>query len=280
MEQQFKVIIKPNYKWYNINIREIMAYRDLLFLFVKRDFTTRYKQTILGPLWLVITPVVTTLISTFVFGTIAGIPSDSVPYFLFYMCGSTIWTYFSSCLTVTSSIFTGNAGIFGKVYFPRLIVPFANVLTGMLDFFIKFLIFAAFWICFYLNGAKITLTWALAIVPILVIQMAMLGLGCGIIISSLTTKYRDLTVLVGFGISMWMYISPIIYSTSSLTTQLRKLCMLNPVSPVVELFRYAFLGTGDVSMGFWAISIFITLIVFAIGVVLFNRVEKTFMDTV
>lgn len=276
----FKTVIKSSSKWYEINFKELLHYKDLIFLFVKRNFSTRYKQTILGPAWLIISPLISTVISTFVFGTIAGIPSDGVPYFLFYMCGNTAWSYFSGCMTSTSSTFTANSGIFGKVYFPRLVMPISTVLTGLLDFCISFAMFAVFWVYFKIKGTAIVITWLVALVPILIIQMATLGLGCGIIISSLTTKYRDLTVLVSFGVSLWMYITPIIYSTSTLSPMLRKLCLLNPVAPIIEMFRYAFLGTGDVSFIHWGISLVITAIVLSIGVVLFNKVEKTFMDTV
>lgn len=281
MSQQWKTIIRPRSGWKDINLRELVEYRDLIILFVKRNFATRYKQTILGPAWLIISPLFSTVISTFVFGTIAGIPSDGVPYFLFYMCGNGLaWSYFANCINSTSATFTGNAGIFGKVYFPRLVIPISTVLTGLIDLTINFVMFIGFWVYFYFGGAQIHLTWAVILVPVLVVQIAALGLGCGIIISSLTTKYRDLTVLVGFGMSLWMYITPIIYSTTSLPPQLRAICMFNPMAPVVEVFRYAFLGTGDVDFAYWGISWMVTLIILSFGVVLFSKVEKTFMDTV
>ena len=281
MEGSYKTIIKSKTKWYEINFKELWAYRDLVLLFVKRNFSTRYKQTILGPAWMIISPIVSTLISTFVFGTIASIPSDGVPYFIFYMCGNSLaWSFFSSCLNSTSNTFTGNAGIFGKVYFPRLVAPISSVLTSLIDFTIQLFMFVIFWIIFYVKGACINLTWAIVLVPVLLLQMAMLGLGCGIIISSLTTKYRDLNVLVGFGMSLWMYITPIIYSVSSLSSKLKSLCMLNPMAPIVEIFRYAFLGTGEIAYTYWGISWIVTLILLSIGVILFNKVEKTFMDTV
>ena len=281
MAQKWKTVINPRTGWLNINLKELADYRDLIFLFVKRNFTTRYKQTVLGPAWLIISPLFNTVVSTLVFGTIAGIPSDGVPYFIFYMCGNGIaWSYFANCLNSTSTTFTGNAGIFGKVYFPRLVMPISTVITGLIDMAIHFVMFIGFWLYFYFAGAQIHMTWALALVPLLIVQIAALGLGCGIIISSLTTKYRDLTVLVGFGMSLWMYITPIIYSTSSLSPKLRSLCMLNPMAPVVEIFRYAFLGTGDISFGYWGISGCVTAFILFAGVILFSRVEKTFMDTV
>lgn len=277
----YKTVIKSEHKWYDLDLKSVWAYKDLIFLFVKRNFTTRYKQMILGPVWLIISPLLGTVISTFVFGTIAGIPSDGVPYFLFYMCGNSLaWSYFSSCLTSTSSTFTGNAAIFGKVYFPRLVTPISTVITGLIDFAVHLLMFSIFWIYYFAIGADIHLTWGVVLIPVLLVQIAALGLGCGIIISSLTTKYRDLSVLVGFGMSLWMYITPIIYSTTSLSPKLRAVCMLNPMSPVIEIFRFALLGTGDISGCYWGISVGFTVIVLFVGIILFNKVEKTFMDTV
>lgn len=278
--QQWKTVIKPKTGWRDIDLKEIWQYRDLIYLFVKRNFATRYKQTILGPAWIIISPLFSTIISTFVFGTIAKIPSDGVPYFLFYMCGNVMWSYFSSCLTSTSSTFVSNAGVFGKVYFPRLVSPISTVLTGLLDFGIQLLMFVGFLVYYIIAGASVCPNFAILLLPLLVLQMAALGLGCGIIISSLTTKYRDLTVLVSFGVSLWMYITPIIYSSASLSPKLRAVAMLNPVAPVIEITRYAFLGTGMLPLGYWAISILLTAVVLAIGVVLFSKVEKTFMDTV
>ncbi len=280
MTQNFKTVIRPKTGWRDINLKEIWQYRDLIFLFVKRNFSTRYKQTILGPAWLILSPLISTLISTFVFGTIAEIPSDGVPYFLFYMCGNTAWSYFAYCLNSTSGTFTGNAGVFGKVYFPRLVSPISAVITGLMEMAVQVAMFAAFWIYFKLNGAAISFTWVALLIPALILQMAALGLGCGIIISSLTTKYRDLSVLVGFGVSLWMYITPIIYSTTSLPDNLRAICMINPMTPVVELIRYGCLGTGEISMGYWGLSIAVTAVLLVFGVVLFSKVEKTFMDTV
>ena len=284
MQEQWTTVIKPKTGWRDINLKELWQYRDLIYLFVKRNFATMYKQTILGPLWIIIAPVFSTIISTFIFGTVAKIPSDGVPYFLFYMCGNVAWTYFSSCLTSTSTTFTGNAGIFGKVYFPRLVMPISTVITGLLNLAIQSLIFVAFLIGYGIAGMGVTITWMLALVPALVLQMALLGLGCGIIISSMTTKYRDLNVLVGFGVSAWMYITPIIYSVNSLDAESlwRKVCMINPMAPVVEIMRNAFLGTpvSENLFPFWGLSIGITFVILFIGVVMFSKVEKTFMYTV
>ena len=278
--QQWTTVIKPRTGWRDVNLKELWQYKDLIYLFVKRNFATRYKQTVLGPLWIIISPLISTLISTFVFGTIAEIPSDGVPYFLFYMCGHTAWTYFANCLTSTSSTFVGNAGIFGKVYFPRLVSPISTVITGLLDFGIQLLMFIGFLIYYIVGGASINPNLWILICPLLVVQMAALGLGFGIIISSLTTKYRDLTVLIGFGVSLWMYITPIIYSSTVMSDKLKSVAMLNPMAPIVETFRYAFLGTGELPLFYLSISMIVTIIVLAIGVVLFSKVEKTFMDTV
>lgn len=280
IQYNYKIIIKSKTGWKDINLAELWRYRELMLMFVKRNFTTRYKQTILGPAWLIIVPLINTAISTFVFGTIAGIPSEGVPYFLFYMCGYTAWNYFSNCLIATSSTFTGNAAIFGKVYFPRLVMPVATVCTGFFDYMVQFALFIAFRMYFVACGADVTWTEFVWLVPVMIIQMAALGLGCGVIISSLTTKYRDLNVLVSFGISLWMYVTPVIYAVSSLPEKIKILCMLNPMAPVIEMMRYALLGTGDAPVFFWSISVAITVIVLAIGMILFSRIEKTFIDTV
>ncbi len=273
-------VIRPKTGWRDVNLKELWQYRDLIYLFVKRNFATRYKQTVLGPLWIIIAPLFSTVVSTIVFGNIANIPSDGVPYFIFYMCGNTAWTYFANCLNSTSSTFVGNAGIFGKVYFPRLVSPISTVITGLLDFFIQLVMFIGFLLYFIFTGSDITPNLWILLTPVLVIQMGALGLGCGIIISSLTTKYRDLTVLVGFGVSLWMYITPIIYSTTALSDKVSSIAMLNPMSPVVEIMRYGFLGTGELPLFYWGISLIVTAIILTIGVLLFSRVEKTFMDTV
>lgn len=284
MKRNTSIVIKPKTGWRDIDIKELFQYKDLIRLFVKRNFTVRYKQTVLGPAWLILSPLISTFISTFVFGTIAKIPSDGVPYFIFYMCGNTAWSYMSNCFTSTSSTFTSNSAIFGKVYFPRLVMPVSTVITALFDFAIQFVMFIGFLIYFIFSGAEIHPNLYILLVPVIIAQMAMLGLGLGIIVSSLTTKYRDLTVLVGFGVSLWMYVTPIIYSVSSLTEKLpeglRTLCLLNPMAPVIEIFRFAFLGTGEIPWLYWIISLIVTVIILILGVVLFNRVEKTFMDTV
>lgn len=278
--ENWTTIIKPKTGWFDINLKELIQYKDLIVMFVKRDFKTMYKQTILGPLWIIINPLLTTLMFTVVFGNIANIPTDGMPQIVFYMLGTTVWTYFSSCLTKTSSTFTANAGIFGKVYFPRLVTPISTVISGLINFGVQFLMFLGFMAYFMIKGSPIEPNLWILITPLLLVQLAALALGFGIIISSMTTKYRDLAVLVTFGVQLWMYATPVVYPASQIGGKLKTLMMLNPVSPIVESFRYAFLGSGSIPWNYLSISVVTTLVVLFAGVVLFSRVEKTFMDTV
>ena len=278
--ENWTTIIKPKTGWFDINLKELIQYKDLIVMFVKRDFKTMYKQTILGPLWIIINPLMTTLMFTVVFGNIANIPTDGMPQIVFYMLGTTVWTYFSSCLTKTSSTFTGNAAIFGKVYFPRLVTPISTVISGLINFGVQFLMFLGFMAYFMIKGSPIEPNLWILITPLLLVQLAALALGFGIIISSMTTKYRDLAVLVTFGVQLWMYATPVVYPASQIGGKLKTLMMLNPVSPIVESFRYAFLGSGSIPWNYLGISVVTTLVVLFAGVVLFSRVEKTFMDTV
>ena len=279
-DEIWTTIIKPKTGWFDINLRELVQYKDLIVMFVKRDFKTMYKQTILGPLWIIINPLMTTLMFTVVFGNIANIPTDGMPQIVFYMLGTTVWTYFSSCLTKTSSTFTGNAAIFGKVYFPRLVTPISTVISGLINFGVQFLMFLGFMAYFMIKESPIEPNLWILITPLLLVQLAALALGFGIIISSMTTKYRDLAVLVTFGVQLWMYATPVVYPASQIGGKLKTLMMLNPVSPIVESFRYAFLGSGSIPWNYLGISVVTTLVVLFAGVVLFSRVEKTFMDTV
>ena len=278
--ENWTTIIKPKTGWFDINLKELIQYKDLIVMFVKRDFKTMYKQTILGPLWIIINPLLTTLMFTVVFGNIANISTDGMPQIVFYMLGTTVWTYFSSCLTKTSSTFTGNAAIFGKVYFPRLVTPISTVISGLINFGVQFLMFLGFMAYFMIKGSPIEPNLWILITPLLLVQLAALALGFGIIISSMTTKYRDLAVLVTFGVQLWMYATPVVYPASQIGGKLKTLMMLNPVSPIVESFRYAFLGSGSIPWNYLGISVVTTLVVLFAGVVLFSRVEKTFMDTV
>lgn len=280
-EPQWTAVIRPKTGWFDIDLAELWRYRDLVAMFVKRNFVVFYKQTILGPLWILLNPLITTLIFNVIFGGIARLPTDGVPGFLFYMAGNTLWTLFASCINNTANTFVTNAGVFGKVYFPRLTLPVSQVLTAMLNFCIQLAMFLCFWAYFALRGEVRMTLWALAL-PLLFCEVALLGLAVGIIVSSLTTKYRDLAIAVTFGVQLWMYATPVVYPMSSLaeSPRLALLVRLNPMTAPVELFRLAVLGVGHLTAGQMIYSLAATLILLCIGVVLFSRIEKTFMDTV
>ncbi len=279
-EQSWDLIITPHKKWWDLQLRDVWHYRDLISLFVRRDFVSRFKQTILGPLWFLIQPLMTSLVFTVIFGNIAQLPTDGLPQMLFYMSGTIMWNYFSSCLSGTSTTFTSNAHLFGKVYFPRLVMPISIVISNLITFAIQFAFFLAYFAYFALRGSTVRFTiWALAL-PLLILLMAGLGLGFGIIISSLTTKYRDLQQLVGFGVSLWMYGTPVIYPVSSIPEKWRWVADVNPVTPIIETFRAGFLGAGDASWVRLAYSAVFMVAVILIGILIFNRVERTFIDTV
>lgn len=273
-------------KGLKLNLGEVMKYRDLIFLLVKRTFVSQYKQTVLGPAWAVIQPLLTTVVFTFVFGNVAGLADcGAVPTFLFYMCGNITWGYFSGCLTGTSNTFILNSGVMGKVYFPRLCMPISTVLSQLISFVIQFVMFIVFLVIYlFIPGYSIKINFWALVYPLLVVEMAALGFGVGIIISSLTTKYRDLQFLVGFGVSLWMYGTPVAYSLKLFGegSILWWIARFNPMTPVIELARYGFLGPEAGSVDFPAIivSIVITIVLTLIGVLKFNKVERTFMDTV
>lgn len=273
--------ISSENKWFDLKLREVWQYRDLIWLFTKRSFVVRYKQTILGPAWLFLTPIMTSIIYTFVFGGIAGMSTDGIPQILFYLMGTAIWTFFSSCLTQNASTFTANAGVFGKVYFPRLTTPISNVLSALIQFGIQMILAVAVLI-FYIIKGEVSPNWyALGLVPLVLLQLGVMGMGLGIIISSLTTKYRDLTVLVSFAVQLWMYATPIVYPISQLGDGVFKLILLiNPVTAPVEMFRFALLGQGYIDITFAAVSWAFTILVLLFGIMVFNKVERTFMDTV
>ena len=280
--EKWDLVIGPKRGWLDFNLRDIWIYRDLVFHFVKRDFATFYKQTILGPLWYIIQPLLTTLVFTIIFGKVARIPTDDIPPFIFYLSGTVAWGYFSNCLKETSDTFITNSKIFGKVYFPRLTVPLSVVIINLVKFGIQFLLFLGFLFYFIAGDAPVKPKPNLVIllVPLLLLQMAILSLGAGILISSMTTKYRDVKFLVGFGIQLWMYATPVVYPVSVVPESFRFFYMLNPVASIVQTFRHAFLGKGmvngtDILMS-WAVTV---LLLFA-GIIVFNRVDKTFMDTV
>lgn len=279
-DETWTTIIRSQNGWFDINLRELWHYRDLIFLLVRRDFIAVYKQTILGPLWFLLQPLFSTLIFTVVFGFIARIPTDGLPQVLFYLSGIVVWQYFASCLTKISDTFVANAGIFGKVYFPRLAVPVSIVLTTLLTLAIQLILFISFWIIYYERGAHIFFTAWMFTIPILILQMAALGLGLGILISSLTTKYRDMNFVVGFGVQLWMYATPIVYPMSQIPPSWQWLYSLNPMAAIVEIFRLAFLGTGSIQPWQWGVSIGITFVILLVGLILFGHNERTFMDTV
>lgn len=277
--EKFSTVILPKSGWLDINIKELWHYRDLITLFVRRNFVSQYKQTILGPLWAIIQPLLTTVVFTVVFGSLAGLAAEGVPSFLFFLSGNVAWQYFSNCLTATANTFTGNAGILGKVYFPRLVMPISTVMTNLISFGIQMAMFLIFLIWYWIAGAVQPNLYVLML-PLLVVHMAMLSLGTGVIISALTTKYRDLKMLVGFGVQLWMYATPVAYDIGIIPERLMGLYMLNPMTPIINAFRYAFLGIGSFEIGYYLLSWAVTLVILFVGVVLFSRVEKTFMDTV
>ena len=280
MTNQFTTQITSKRSWFDLNLRELWRYRDLIVLFVRRTFVSQYKQTILGPAWAIIQPLLTTVVLTVVFGNIAGLAPAGVPSFAFYLCGSIAWGYFSACLTTTASTFTANAAILGKVYFPRLVMPVSSVISQLISFAIQFCFFLAFLLYYWFSGQNVQPSLWVLLTPVLLAHMALLSLGCGVIISALTTKYRDLAMVVSFGVQLWMYATPVAYDVSVIPERLMGLYMLNPVSPIITLFRYAFLGIGQPYWGAYAISCAVTAVVLFVGILLFNRVEKTFMDTV
>lgn len=282
-DKEWTTVIKPKTGLLDLRLKEIWQYKDLIFMFLKRNFNSAYKQTVLGPLWFLVTPLLSSSMHTLVFGKIANISTDGVPQFLFYLCSNAGWSYFSGCLTSTAGTFTGNAGLFGKVYFPRLVSPITSVIYGLLSFSVQLLLVAVAMVIFAYRGTVIIPNSSIILLPLLVIQMALLGLGVGIIISSITTKYRDLSILVGFGMQLWMYATPVVYPVSqvvSLNGMLEKLIMLNPVSPIINNFRYVILGSGRFEWYYWGISWIVTAVVLFVGLIIFNRIEKTFMDTV
>ena len=287
-EEKWTTVIKPKNRLFEINIKELWDYRDLISLFAKRNITTQYKQTVLGPLWFLVQPALSVIMYMVVFGGIAGIPTDGVPRPLFYLAGTCMWQYFSDCLSKTSNTFVDNAGIFGKVYFPRLAMPIANVLSNLVRFGIQLGLFLVVYAIYALVGESAAhFNWYALLFPVLVLMMAGLALGFGILFSSMTTKYRDLQVLFSFGVSLWMYATPIVYPLSQTKSMywngihVHKLMCLNPVTPIIETFKYGFLGCGDFVGWRWLIYSFVFMVaLLTFGVVVFNKVQRSFMDTV
>ena len=276
--------IKPKRRVLDINIGEVWDYRDLLFLFVKRDFVSTYKQTILGPVWFFIQPIFTTLIFSVIFGRLAELPTDGIPPFLFYLAGITCWGYFSECLTKTSNTFVSNSGLFGKVYFPRLILPLSTVSSNLLKFGVQFLLFILCMLYYvFFKGLSIEMNYLVLLMPLLILMMGGLGLGLGLIVSSMTTKYRDLQFLIVFGVQLFMYATPVVYPLSLAKEKLGDydwVASLNPMTSIIETFKYSFLGKGTFNWGDLGYSAGFIVVVLVIGVITFNKVERSFMDTV
>jgi lipopolysaccharide transport system permease protein len=280
MEENWDLIIKPKQSIFNFDYKALWRFRDLLMLFVRRDFVSAYKQTVLGPLWFLIQPILTTITFLIIFGNIAKISTDGLPAVLFYMSGIVLWNYYADCLTKTSETFTANAGIFGKVYFPRLIVPISVVVSNMVRFAIQFFLFIIFWCYFYFKGIPIHINPTVLLFPLLLLLMAGHGLALGIIISSLTTKYRDLKFLVQFGVQLLMYASPVVYPLSSVPEKYKWILLMNPMVSIIETFKYSFLGVGVYNPFYLILNFLSLIIILIIALLLFNKIEKSFMDTV
>jgi len=280
-DDNWDMIIEAQRSLLDLRFGDLWKYRDLVLLFVRRDFVAIYKQTILGPLWYLIQPLMTTIIFTFIFGQIASLPTDGLPHFLFYMSGTVVWSYFAACMTKTSETFVQNANLFGKVYFPRMAVPVSILISNLITFSIQYALLIVFVLYFALGGTLIQPNWLwVALSPLLVLMMAGLGLGFGIIISSLTTKYRDLRFLVTFGVQLMMYATPVIYPVSSIPARFQWVILANPMTPIVEAFRYAYLGAGSLDLWQLLYSFGFMVVVVLLGSLIFNRVEQTFIDTV
>ena len=279
-EESWDLVIGAKARWFDLHLRDLWRYRDLVLLFVRRDFVAQFKQTILGPAWFVIRPLLTTIMFTIVFGNIAKLSTDGLPKMLFYLSGTVLWQYFSMCLTATAGTFRTNAALFGKVYFPRLAVPVSIIISQLLRLGIQIAFFLCFLAYFGVRGAHISPNWTIALLPVLILIMAALSLGLGIIFSSLTTKYRDLSNLLQFGVRLLMYAAPVIYPLSSLSGKYRYMILANPMTPIIETFRYGFLGAGTFSWGYLGYAAACAAVILFIGIVIFTKIERTFMDTV
>ena len=283
MEKQYHVHYSPAKGWARVDFAELWRYKDLIWLFVKRDFTVMYKQTILGPAWVLINPLLSAAMYTVMFGVIAKLPTDGVPQALFYLAGTALWGFFAACINRVSATFTSNSAIFSKVYFPRLTMPISTMLSAFINFVLQFIMFFGL-LLFYTAKSQVHPNWAyMPLTLLLLAQVGLLGLGCGIIVSSLTTRYRDLMVVVGFGVQLWMYGTPVGYPLSMIDGMNRVLhvaMVLNPMTAPMETFRFIFFGTGQVTLRLWAVSLVWTVVLLALGLSLFSKVEKTFVDTV
>ncbi len=280
-DQDWTLVVKPTTPWWDLRLRDVWNYRDLLWLFVRRDFVSTYKQTILGPLWFFIQPLLTMIMFVIIFSGVAKIPTDGLPPSLFYLAGMTPWNFFAACLTSTSATFIANASLFGKVYFPRLVVPLSIVISNLVQFLIQFLLFGGFFVWYMATGTDLqpNLVLIVFLTPVLLVGMGLLGLGAGIAVSSVTTKYRDLARLVSFGVQLMMYATPVIYPLSAIPEKYKWLIQLNPLTSIIQSFRAIFLG-GEVPWGGLVSSFIVTMLILLLGIVMFNKVEKTFVDTV
>lgn len=278
-QENWDLVIEEKSNPFHLNLKEVWHYRDLLQLFVKRDFVTTYKQTILGPLWFFIQPLLTTITFTIIFGNVAKLSTDGAPQTAFYMAGITLWTYFSNCLTNVTNVFNTNASIFGKVYFPRLIMPLTIIVSNLMKFAIQYVLFICFVIYFYFKGLVYPNYW-IFLTPIIIIIMAFMAMGLGLILSSMTTKYKDLNQLITFGLQLLMYATPVIYPSSSIPDRYKGIMYLNPMSALFDYLRYAYLGIGNFEISNLIYPLVFTIIILAIGTIIFNKVQKTFMDTV
>lgn len=279
-KEEWSFEISAHAPWFDLHLKELWEYRGLIWMFVRRNFSTMYKQTILGPLWIFINPLLSTLTFTVVFGRIAHLPTQGVPDFIFYMSSNILWTLFASCLQKVSGTFVGNARLFGKVYFPRLSVPISNILTSFFIFLIQFGLYLVLLVYMMLRGNPIRPNALVLLVPMLWLEIGLLSLGLGTLISAITAKYHDLSVLVGFGLQLWMYASPVVYPVSMVPAEWRTAYLLNPMAPIIETFRAAFLGTGMVPWQFLLIGWVEILALLVLGLTVFGRVERTFLDTV
>lgn len=280
-ESNWSTIITPKSKWYKINIKEIWDYRDLIAIFVKRDIISIYKQTILGPIWFLLGPLFTVFTYTFLFSEVAHLSTDGLPGPLFYLGGTTLWNYFQACFNGASSTFSANAGIFGKVYFPRLVTPISLMISNLLKLSFQFLTYIGFLIFYFQKIPSLVFHYEfIYLIPFVILVLALIAMGTGIMVSSLTSKYRDLTMIVGIGMTLLMYATPIMYPVSAIPPLYKPYLHLNPISPLIEIFRYVFTGTGMFSLFDLLYSVSFALIIFVVGIFIFNRTEKTFMDTI
>lgn len=279
-KQEWTIEIKPKKRLLDIDLKGLWLYRDLFYMYVKRDIITVYKQTILGPLWFLIQPILTTIMYMFVFGGLAGISTDGIPQPLFYMSGILLWNYFNSAFMVSSNVFTTNASVFGKVYFPRLVVPLSGITSNLIKFGIQLILFIAIYLYYYIQGVNLSINWIIILFPVLILMIALHAMSWGLIISALTTKYRDLTQLVTFGIQLFMYVTPVIYPLSAAPEKYRMLISFNPLTPIFETFKYSCMGSGSLDWIGLGYSFIVLLITLFLSIIIFNRVERNFMDTV